>query len=149
MGPQLQHANTSGHPDISHLSPRIWQRIYLYESNGTTLSHDQALWWMYKSDPLPFDVRIDISTGESLRSSPLLPQVLSQTSMMQYPSDGSPELSCTLLSTHCACRMKPVPVQSRTLADGPASYDDSDDVAIIAAQHVECSCEDDRYGSRA
>ncbi len=67
--------------DVSHLSPRIWQNIYIYESNGTTLSHDQALWWMYKSDPLPFDVRIEISTGDMIL--PLLSPVLSQMYRLQ------------------------------------------------------------------
>ncbi|PIL22426.1 hypothetical protein GSI_15114 [Ganoderma sinense ZZ0214-1] len=61
--------------DVSCLSPRIWQHVYLFESNGTTLSHDQALCWMERSVPLPFDVRIEAATPDMIL--PLLSPVLS------------------------------------------------------------------------
>ena len=61
--------------DVSCLSPRIWQHIYLFESNGTAISHDQALYWMARSAPLPFDVRIEASTTDMVL--PLLSPVMS------------------------------------------------------------------------
>ena len=61
--------------DVSCLSPRIWQHVYLFESNGTALSHDQALCWMERSAPLPFDVRIEAATPDMIL--PLLSPVLS------------------------------------------------------------------------
>ncbi|KAI0352576.1 hypothetical protein OH77DRAFT_1408824 [Trametes cingulata] len=62
--------------DVTYLSPRIWQRIYLYEHHPVSISHDQAAWWIYKSDPLPFDVRVETQTIDMIL--PLLSPVLSQ-----------------------------------------------------------------------
>ncbi|KAI0648165.1 hypothetical protein C8Q79DRAFT_906047 [Trametes meyenii] len=60
--------------DVTYLSPRIWQRIYLYEHHPVSVSHDQALWWIYKSCPLPFDVRIEARSIDMIL--PLLSPVL-------------------------------------------------------------------------
>ena len=62
--------------DVSRLSPRIWQNIHLYESNGTALSHVQAARWMRRSLPLPFDVFIHASTTDMIL--PLMSPILSQ-----------------------------------------------------------------------
>ncbi|KAI8994188.1 hypothetical protein BD414DRAFT_481694 [Trametes punicea] len=75
--------------DITHLSPRIWQHIYLYEHHPISISHDQALWWIYQSSPLPFDVRIEAHTMDMIL--PLLSPVLSQMSRLQ---------KCIITGTH-------------------------------------------------
>ena len=67
--------------DVSNLSPRTWQHLYLYESNGTAKSHVQALHWIYKSNPLPFDVRIETTTTDMIL--PLLSPVLSHMQRIQ------------------------------------------------------------------
>ncbi|KAH9847934.1 hypothetical protein C2E23DRAFT_846319 [Lenzites betulinus] len=67
--------------DVAYLSPRIWQRIYLYEHHPSTLSHDQAEWWIHKSEPLPFDVRIEAHTPDMIL--PLLSPVLSRMSRLR------------------------------------------------------------------
>ena len=67
--------------DVSLLSPRIWQHIYLYERNGTSISHEQARWWIAKSDPLPFDVRIETETADMIL--PLLSPVLSHMQRLE------------------------------------------------------------------
>ncbi|RPD62280.1 hypothetical protein L226DRAFT_532695 [Lentinus tigrinus ALCF2SS1-7] len=67
--------------DVSLLSPRIWQHIYLYERNGTFVSHEQARWWIAKSNPLPFDVRIEAETTDMIL--PLLSPVLSHMQRLE------------------------------------------------------------------
>ena len=62
--------------DVSTLSPRIWQNLYLYETHGTSAAQHQAVRWMHMSSPLPFDVRIEASTTDMIL--PLLSPVLSQ-----------------------------------------------------------------------
>ncbi|KAH9931670.1 uncharacterized protein BXZ73DRAFT_90097 [Epithele typhae] len=52
--------------EVSHISPRIWQHIYLCESNGTSLSHNQALRWMQNASPLPVDAHICTSTTDMI-----------------------------------------------------------------------------------
>lgn len=63
--------------DVTYLSPRIWQHIYLFESNGTAISHNQAQWWMHMSAPLSFDVHVDTSTADMILPllSPVFPQM--------------------------------------------------------------------------
>ncbi|KAH9889771.1 hypothetical protein C8Q73DRAFT_705352 [Cubamyces lactineus] len=67
--------------EITYLSPRIWQHIYLYEHHPTSISHEQALWWIYKSAPLPFDVRVEVQTMDMVL--PLLSPLLSHMSRLQ------------------------------------------------------------------
>ncbi|KAI9058241.1 hypothetical protein FKP32DRAFT_1597328 [Trametes sanguinea] len=67
--------------DLTHLSPRIWQHIYLYEHHPISVSHDQAAWWIYKSMPLPFDVRIEVQSMDMIL--PLLSPVLWQMSRLE------------------------------------------------------------------
>ncbi|KAI0755091.1 hypothetical protein C8Q80DRAFT_1216842 [Daedaleopsis nitida] len=67
--------------DVTSLSPRIWQHIYLYESNGTSISHDQAQRWVSMSHPLPYDVRIEAAIPDMIL--PLLSPVLSQMQRLQ------------------------------------------------------------------
>ncbi|RDX49989.1 hypothetical protein OH76DRAFT_1464119 [Lentinus brumalis] len=67
--------------DVSLLSPRIWQHIYLYERNGTFMAHEQARWWIAKSDPLPFDVRIETETADMIL--PLLSPVLAHMQRLE------------------------------------------------------------------
>ncbi|KAI0822046.1 hypothetical protein BC628DRAFT_1392115 [Trametes gibbosa] len=67
--------------DVAYLSPRIWQRIYLYEHHPSALSHDQAAWWIYKSEPLPFDVRVEARTPDMIL--PLLSPILSRMSRLR------------------------------------------------------------------
>ncbi|KAI0766442.1 hypothetical protein BD413DRAFT_570971 [Trametes elegans] len=75
--------------DITYLSPRIWQRIYLYEHHPISISHDQALWWIYKSEPLFFDLRIEAQTVDMIL--PLMSPVLSRMSRLHR---------CTIAGTH-------------------------------------------------
>ncbi|KAL1950678.1 hypothetical protein VTO73DRAFT_5802 [Trametes versicolor] len=75
--------------DVTYLSPRIWQRIYLYEHHPIALSHDQARWWTYKSDPLPFDIRVSAQTIDMIL--PLLSPVLSQMQRLRR---------CAIAGTH-------------------------------------------------
>ena len=67
--------------DVSHLSPRIWQHVYLYESNGTTVSHGQAERWIHRAHPLPFDVHINVATADMIL--PLMSPILSHMQRLQ------------------------------------------------------------------
>ena len=60
--------------DVTRLSPRMWQQVYLYESNGIHVSHDQALQWIRRAQPLPFDVHIHVSTTDMIL--PLISPIL-------------------------------------------------------------------------
>ncbi|KAI0631954.1 hypothetical protein C8Q77DRAFT_1060219 [Trametes polyzona] len=75
--------------DVTYLSPRIWQRIYLYEHHPISLSHDQAQWWIYKAGPLAFDVRVEAHTIDMIL--PMLSPVLSQMSRLR---------KCVVAGTH-------------------------------------------------
>jgi hypothetical protein len=62
--------------DLIYGSPRVWQLISLDDARASiTTSHTQANMWMANSSPLPFDVKVNLSSVNLLLPllSPILP----------------------------------------------------------------------------